>query len=146
MGSFEYWPPHSLPSGWHRFTLFHCPLGQWDIRFEDARYEAIKGDPPEGCTVTELGRYFALECERPGPTFLDAVATTCAHIRDRYGLPMYDLGIENVDEWSSDGLNGWGAKVLGQLALMSVERTNLLGYHTEDLVRFIRTVSHRVED
>ncbi|MEU8900792.1 hypothetical protein [Nocardia sp. NPDC048505] len=132
--------------GFHQFTLFHCPIGWWDIKFEDPRYAAIKRDPPRGCKVTEIGRYFALDCERAAPTLLDAIATTCAHIRERYGLAMYDLGIEDVDEWSSDGLDGWGAKVLGQLALMSVERTELLGYHTEDLVRFIRTVATRRVD
>ncbi|MBT2480273.1 amidase [Streptomyces sp. ISL-94] len=126
------------PPGWQRFTLIHCPVGDWP-GFGDARYDRLKARPPQGCAVEELGGYFALRCERPGVRLLDAVAETCREIRGEYGVLMTDLGIEKLWEWSADGTDGWGAEIVGQLLLMAAERGPKLGYDVEDLVRFLRT-------
>ncbi|WP_225726167.1 MULTISPECIES: hypothetical protein [unclassified Nocardia] len=113
----------------------------WDIKFDDARFDGIKAAPPSGCQVEDAGGYFALECERQAPTLLDAVAELCAEIRADHGLMMSDLGVEKVEEWCSDGLDGWGAKILGQLLLMAIERAPLLGYRIDDLIDFLRTAA-----
>ncbi|MBB5106655.1 hypothetical protein [Streptomyces spectabilis] len=130
-------PPPPLPPGWHRFKLIHCPAGR-PPGFEDPLYDAVKAQPPEGCAVEDFGGYFGLRCERPGVTLLDAVGELCAEIRAGHGLLMTDLGIEKLWEWSSDGTDGWGAEIVGQLLLMAAERGPELGYSQEDLVRFLR--------
>ncbi|GGV54010.1 hypothetical protein GCM10010277_52400 [Streptomyces longisporoflavus] len=62
----------------------------------------------------------------------------CAEIRAEHGLLMTDPGIEKLWEWSSDGTDGWGAEIVGQLLLMAAERGPKLGYDVDDLVRFLR--------
>ncbi|NEC64397.1 amidase [Streptomyces sp. SID9727] len=131
-----------MPSRGHRFTLIHCPVGRRP-RPDCPEYEAIRAAPPEGCRVEEFGAYFGLACERQGATLLDAVAEVCAEIRTGHGLLMTDLGIEKLWEWSSDGTDGWGAEIVGQLLLMAAERGPKLGYGVEDLVRFLRTAAGR---
>ncbi|MFD7260613.1 hypothetical protein [Streptomyces sp. NPDC059874] len=128
------------PPGWQRFTLIHCPVGECP-EFEDTRYDGVKARPPQGCVVEEIGGYFGLRCERPGARLLDAVAGTCAQIREEHGLLMNDLGIEKLWEWSADGPDGWGAEIVGQLLLMAAERGPRLGYGVDDLVRFLRTAA-----
>ncbi|MHC0429662.1 hypothetical protein ACX6XY_05650 [Streptomyces sp. O3] len=134
-GLTAYRPPPPPPPGWHRFNLIHCPVTDHP-RFDDQRYDGIKAAPPEGCVVKDFG-YFGLECERPGATLLDAVAGIVAEIREQHGLLMTDLGIEKLWEWSSDGTDGWGAEIVGQLLLMAAERGRRLGYSGDDLVRFL---------
>lgn len=137
----EAWRPQPPPPpGWHRFTLIHCPVGDWPP-FGDVRYDRIKAGPPQGCVVEEVGGYFGLRCERPGARLLDAVAETCREIRDGHGLLMTDLGIEKLWEWSADGTDGWGAEIVGQLLLMAAERGPKLGYSVDDLARFLRTAA-----
>jgi hypothetical protein len=133
-------PPPPLPPGWHRFTLIHCPVGEYP-RAGDPRYDGLRSAPPEGCRVEDVGEYFGLRCERPGATLLDAVADVCAEIRAEHGVLMTDLGIEKLWEWSSDGTDGWGAEIVGQLLLMAAERGPKLGYSVDDLVRFLRTAA-----
>ncbi len=136
-GLIPYRPKPPPPPGWHRFNLIHCPVAERPA-FDDPRYDGIKADPPEGCTVKDFD-YFGLECERPAPRLLDAVAELCAEIRAEHGLVMTDLGIEKLWEWSADGTDGWGAEIVGQLLLMAAERGPKLGYSVDDLVRFLRT-------
>ncbi len=139
-GMTAYRPPPPLPPGWQRFNLLHCPVVDYP-KFDDPRYDALKARPPEGCEVRDFGGYFGLRCERPGATLLDAVAVLCAEIRAEHGLLMTDLGIEKLWEWSSDGTDGWGAEIVGQLLLMAAERGPALGYSVDDLVRFLRTAA-----
>ncbi|MER5933861.1 hypothetical protein [Streptomyces sp. NPDC002054] len=133
-------PPPPLPPGWQRFTLIHCPV-MGRPGFDDPRYAGLKAQPPQGCTVEDIGGYFGLRCERPGARLLDAVADTCREIRAEHGLLMTDLGIEKLWEWSADGTDGWGAEIVGQLLLMAAERGPRLGYSGDDLVQFLRTVT-----
>ncbi|MFI5632862.1 hypothetical protein ACIA8E_26475 [Streptomyces sp. NPDC051664] len=135
-----YRPPPPLPAGWHRFTLAHCPVAEYP-HADDPRYDGIRARPPEGCAVEDLGSYFGLRCERPAATLLEAVADVCAEIRAEHGLLMTDLGIEKLWEWASDGSDGWGAEIVGQLLLMAAERGPKLGYSTDDLERFLRTAA-----
>ncbi|MGW0392328.1 hypothetical protein ACWDYJ_15835 [Streptomyces sp. NPDC003042] len=133
-------PQPPPPPGWQRFTLIHCPVGEYPP-FDDPRYDRLKARPPQGCAVEDVGGYFALRCERPGERLLDAVAETCREIRAGHGLLMTDLGIEKLWEWSADGPDGWGAEIVGQLLLMAAERGPKLGYSVDDLVRFVRTAA-----
>ncbi|MFI6650794.1 hypothetical protein ACIBI8_24720 [Streptomyces sp. NPDC050529] len=133
-------PPPPLRPGWHRFTLIHCPVGEYP-RVDDPRYDGIRSSPPEGCHVEDVGEYFGLRCERPGVTLLDAVAGVCAEVRAEHGVLMTDLGVEKLWEWSSDGADGWGATIVSQLLLMAAERGPRLGYDVDDLVRFLRTAA-----
>ncbi|MDQ8704717.1 hypothetical protein RCO28_19790 [Streptomyces sp. LHD-70] len=132
-----YRPPPPLPPGRHRFSLVHCPVGP-EPGPGASVYDALRAEPPEGCVVEDFGHYFGLRCERPGKTLLDAVGVLCAEIREEHGLLMTDLGIEKLWEWSSDGTDGWGAAIVGQLLLMAAERAPELGYGPNDLVRLLR--------
>ncbi|MGW8888624.1 hypothetical protein [Streptomyces sp. NPDC055749] len=132
--------PSPPPPGRHRFTLIHCPVGEYP-RADDSRYDGIRAQPPEGCAVEDVGEYFGLRCERAGETLLAAVAEVCAEIRAEHGVLMTDLGIEKLWEWSADGTDGWGAEIVGQLLLMAAERGPRLGYSVDDLVRFLRTAA-----
>ncbi|WP_239516076.1 MULTISPECIES: hypothetical protein [unclassified Streptomyces] len=133
-------PQPPPPPGWQRFTLIHCPVGVGP-GCDDARYDGLKAQPPQGCVPGEIGGYFGLRCERPGARLLDAVADTCAEVRAGHGLLMTDLGIEKLWEWSSDGPDGWGAEIVGQLLLMAAERGPELGYSVDDMARFLRTAA-----
>ncbi|MCJ1680624.1 hypothetical protein MTF65_25400 [Streptomyces sp. APSN-46.1] len=133
-------PQPPPPPGWQRFTLIHCPVEEYP-QFGDPRYDGLKAEPPEGCVVEDVGGYFGLRCERPGARLLDAVADLCGEIRTEHGLLMTDLGIEKLWEWSSDGTDGWGAEIVGQLLLMAAERGPKLGYSVDDLVRFLRAAA-----
>lgn len=133
-----YRPPPPPPPGHHRFALLDTWISAGDARSDDPRYTAIKSALPQGCSVGDFGNSFGLECVRPGADLLDAIAGTCAEIRETHGFLLADVGVEKVEEWSSDGKDGWGATILAQLLLMAVERGQLLGYTSEDLVRFIQ--------
>ncbi|KPI04747.1 hypothetical protein OV450_4115 [Actinobacteria bacterium OV450] len=138
-------PQPPPPPGWHRFTLVHSPVGRAPGH-ADPRYDAIKARPPRGCVPEELVGCFALRCERPGARLLDAVGELCGEVRTGYGLLMTDLGIEELWEWASDGTDGWGAEIVGQLLLMAAERGPRLGYGVDDLVRFLRTAAGSCRD
>lgn len=58
----------------HEFNLLHYPCTYPVPRFDDPRYDALKANPPAGCTPRDFGSVFGLECRRAGPTLLDAVA------------------------------------------------------------------------
>ncbi|MEC3920193.1 hypothetical protein [Nocardia sp. CDC160] len=135
-----YRPPPPPPPGHYRFVLLDTWLGSGDARPDDPRYDAIKVNPPQGCTIGDFIYSFGLECVRPGTDLLDAISSTCSEIRETYGHFLADVGVEKVEEWSSDGRNGWGAKILAQLLLMAVERAHALGYTTDELMEFIRRV------
>ncbi|MRH92788.1 hypothetical protein GFY24_36135 [Nocardia sp. SYP-A9097] len=132
--------PPQLPPGWHRFTLMDSLFGSDGVSPTDSRYETLKSNPPQGCDPRGFVNSFGLECARPGTDLLDAVSSTCADIRAQHGLLLADAGIEQVDEWISDGKDGWGARILVQLLLMSIERGRLLGYTSDDLIRFVQRV------
>lgn len=68
---------------------------------------------------------------------LDAVAGVCAEVRAGHGFLLTDLGVEKLWEFMGDGTDGYGAMITGQLLLMAVHRAELLGYSTDDLVRFV---------
>ncbi|MFI1048119.1 hypothetical protein ACH4U3_20385 [Streptomyces griseoruber] len=86
---------------------------------------------------TDWGYCFALECERPEATLLDAVTDTVAEIRREHGLVMNSLGIEKPQEWCGADKSGYGANITAHLFLMAVHRDALLGYTREDLVRLL---------
>jgi hypothetical protein len=127
-------PPPPVPPGFHRFSLAHEDFT--DGGFADDRYAALRARPPAGCRPVDWG-CFALECERPGRTLLDAVTGTVAEIRREHGLVMNGMGIEKPDEWLGDDKNGHGAEVVGHLLLAAVHRATALGYGRRDLVRLL---------
>ncbi|MFJ8163544.1 hypothetical protein ACIRBY_21835 [Streptomyces sp. NPDC096136] len=133
-------PQPPPPAGWHRFTLVHRPVDDYPAP-DDPCYAALRARPPGGCVPEEADGCFALRCERPGARLLDAVAATCAEIRDGYGLLMADLALARPEEWSADGSDGWGAEAVGQLLLMAAERGPKLGYSVEDLAGFLRVAA-----
>nr|WP_240967474.1 hypothetical protein [Streptomyces composti] len=81
--------------------------------------------------------YFALECERPGRTLLDAVTDTVREVRREHGLLMTGMGVEKPDEWSGTDRNGHAAVIVGHLLLTAAHRARLLGYGRKDLVRLL---------
>ncbi|GHB15652.1 hypothetical protein GCM10010377_01290 [Streptomyces viridiviolaceus] len=127
-------PPPPVPPGFHRFSLVHDAFGH--VGFGDERYAGLRTDPPEGCVPVDRG-CFALECERPGKTLLDAVAGTVSEVRRRYGVVMNSLGIDKPQEWFDVGKNGYAAEILAHLWLMAADRARLLGYGRKDLVRLL---------
>ncbi|MEV6071041.1 hypothetical protein AB0L82_31225 [Nocardia sp. NPDC052001] len=133
--------PPEPPPGYHRFTLIDSLINSEGATPDDPAYTAIRSSPPEGCVPEPLTHCFSLECTRQGTDLLDAISTTCAQIHKDHGLLLTDIGVEKVDEWVTDGKDGWGARILAQLLLMSVERARLLGYTPDDLTRFIHQVT-----
>lgn len=127
-------PPPPVPPGYHRFALADDWLGHGG--FDDDRYASLRENPPVGCTPADWG-FFALECERPGATLLDAVADAVAEIRREHGLVMNSLGIEKPDEWFGDGRDGHKGKIVAHLLLAAVYRARLIGYGREDLLRLL---------
>lgn len=127
-------PPPPVPPGHHRFSLVHEEFGV--AGFDDERYAALRASPPAGCVSADWG-CFALECERPGRTLLDAVTGTVAEIRHEHGLVMNGMGIEKPQEWLGDDKDGYGAEIAGHLLLMAAHRATLLGYGRKDLVRLL---------
>ncbi|MGW3355015.1 hypothetical protein ACWDFL_06295 [Streptomyces bungoensis] len=127
-------PPPPVPAGYHRFFLAHDEFA--GAGFKDERYAGLRAHPPEGCEPVDWG-CFALKCERPGKTLLDAVASTVAEIRREHGLVMNDMGIEKPQEWLGDDKNGYAGQIVGHLLLMAAHRASLLGYGRKDLVRLL---------
>jgi len=125
----------------HEFILLHYPCQYPVPRFDDPRYDAIKASPPTGCTPENFNNMFGLQCQRTAPTLLDAVAEVCAEVNTTHGILLNDLGLEKLWEFAPDGPNGFGATLIGQLLLMAAHRASLLGYTTEDLTRFLNTVT-----
>ncbi|MFF0108846.1 hypothetical protein [Streptomyces hirsutus] len=127
-------PPPPVPAGFHRFSLVH---EEFDAAgFGDERYAGLRERPPDGCLPVDRGS-FALECERPGRTLLDAVAGTVAQVRREHGLVMNSLGIEKPQEWLGDDRDGDAAQIAAHLLLAGVHRARLLGYGRKDLVRLL---------
>jgi hypothetical protein len=131
-------PPPPVPPGFHRFGLAHEAFD--DGGFTDARYASLRDNPPSGCVPADWG-YFALECERPGATLLDAVTDTVAEIRREHGLAMNGLGIEKPGEWFDVDKDGYAAEIVAHLLLMAAHRAALLGYGRDDLARLLDAVS-----
>ncbi|MET8115974.1 hypothetical protein [Streptomyces prasinus] len=128
-------PPPPVPPGFHRFTLVHDAYEAAGAG--DERYAALRASPPEGCVPVDRGR-FALECERPGRTLLDAVAGTVAEVRRDHGLVLNSLGVEKPGEWSDAGsTDGCAAQVVAHLVLSAAHRARLLGCGRRDLVRLL---------
>ncbi|GGV52452.1 hypothetical protein GCM10010293_64810 [Streptomyces griseoflavus] len=128
-------PPPPVPPGFHRFSLVHEEFRA--SGFEDERYAGLLARPPEGCVPVDRG-CFALTCERPGKTLMDAVAGTVAEIRREHGLVMNSLGVEKPQEWfDADTKNGYAAEVVAHLVLMAAHRARLLGYGRKDMARLL---------
>ncbi|GAA3194050.1 MULTISPECIES: hypothetical protein [Streptomyces] len=128
-------PPPPVPPGHHRFSLVHDEFRT--AGFADERYAGLRASPPEGCVPVDWGR-FALTCERPGRTLLDAVAGTVAEIRREHGVVMNSLGVEKPDEWfDADSKDGYAAEIVAHLVLMAAHRARLLGYGRKDVVRLL---------
>jgi hypothetical protein len=125
----------------HEFVLLHYPCQYPMPRFDDPRYDAIKASPPAGCTPDNFNNVFGLQCQRAAPTLLDAVAEVCAEVNATHGILLNDLGLEKLWEFTSDGPNGFSATLVSQLLLMAAHRASLLGYTTDDLTRFLNTVT-----
>jgi hypothetical protein len=123
----------------HKFVRAHVPHGGLPDP-SDPRYDRIRADPPAGCEVTNCEGWFALQCQRPGLTLLDAIANTVAEIHRDYGLTFDDAGITKPFEWFEDGKNGLGARIIAQLLLMAHSRASALGYSADDMKRFIDTL------
>ncbi|MET8896090.1 hypothetical protein [Streptomyces albogriseolus] len=137
-------PPPPVAPGHHRFLLVHEEDGS--CGFEDERYEGLRARPPEGCVPADHG-HFALECERPGKTLLDAVAGTVAEIRREHGVVMNGLGVVGrPGEWPGadtdacvdvDGRDGDAAGRVAHLVLTTAYRSRRLGYGRKELVRLL---------
>ncbi|MFD3627350.1 hypothetical protein ACE1N8_30800 [Streptomyces sp. DSM 116494] len=127
-------PPPPVPPGFHRFPLVHeeFVLGA----FGDERYAGLRERPPKGCVPVDRG-CFALECERPGKSLLDAVAGTVAEIRREHGLVMTGLGVEKPHEWLGSERDGYAAQIVAHLVLMAAHRARLLGYGRKEVVRLL---------
>ncbi|MGW4023571.1 hypothetical protein [Streptomyces sp. NPDC005009] len=127
-------PPPPVPPGFHRFALVHDEFEH--TGFGDERYAGLRARPPEGCVPVDRGG-FALECERPGRTLLDAVAGTVAEVRREHGLVLNSLGVEKPDEWYGADRNGHAGVIAAHLMLTAIHRARLLGYGRKDLVRLL---------
>ncbi|MFC9126217.1 hypothetical protein ACFT4A_05120 [Streptomyces sp. NPDC057099] len=128
-------PPPPVPPGFHQFPLVHDEFRA--TGFGDERYAGLRARPPEGCVPVDRG-CFALECERPGKTLMDAVAATVAEVRREHGLVMNSLGVEKPQEWfDADNKNGYAAQIVAHVVLMAADRARLLGYGRKDLVRLL---------
>ncbi|MGW3990641.1 hypothetical protein [Streptomyces sp. NPDC004830] len=128
-------PPPPARSGFHRFTLVHEEFG--DAPCGDERYAKLRARPPEGCVAVDRG-WFALECERPGRTLVDAVAGTVAEVRRAHGLVMNSLGVDKPQEWcGADRKDGHAAEIVAHLVLMAAGRARQLGYRRKDVVRLL---------
>ncbi|GAA3504768.1 hypothetical protein GCM10019016_118810 [Streptomyces prasinosporus] len=127
-------PPPAVPPGFHRFLLAHdeCEAAG----FGDERYAPLRERPPQGCVPVDRG-CFALECERPGRTLLDAVAGTVAEIRREHGLVMNSLGVEKPRERPAADGDGSAARGVAHLVLTAAHRARLLGYGRKDVVRLL---------
>ncbi|MEU5596760.1 hypothetical protein [Streptomyces sp. NPDC020298] len=127
-------PPPPVPPGYHRFALvddaFEAGL------FDDRRYAALRVNPPEGCVPADWGR-FALDCERPGATLLDAVTDTVAEICREHGLVMNSLGIEKPGEWFGEGKDGFKGQIVAHMLLGAAYRARLIGYGRDELIRLM---------
>ncbi|TQL18918.1 hypothetical protein [Streptomyces sp. SLBN-134] len=128
-------PPPPVPPGFYRFALVHDEFG--DTGFTDERYAGLRARPPEGCVPVDRG-CFALRCERPGRTLVDAVAGTVAEVRREHGLVMNGLGVEKPEEWYDAGhKNGYAAEIVAHLVLMAADRARRLGYGRREVVRLL---------
>lgn len=125
----------------HEFNLLHYPTGATRPGFDDPRFDAIKADPPDGCSPHDFGGIFGLRCRRPAPTLLAAVAAACEETRATHGIQFQDLGVEKLWEWSPDGRDGLGATIVGQLLLMAAHRGEQLGYSVDEMTEFLHTVA-----
>ncbi|MFE2099099.1 hypothetical protein [Streptomyces sp. NPDC059468] len=127
-------PPPPVPPGHHRFALVDDSFDTGD--FGDSRYAGIRANPPAGCVPVDWG-CFALECERPGATLLDAVADTVAEVRQEHGLVMNSLGIEKPEEWYGEGKDGFKGQIVAHLLLRAVHRAGVIGYGRDDLIQLL---------
>lgn len=127
-------PPPPVPRGFHRFPLVHEEFET--AGFGDERYAQVWRHPPKGCVPVDRG-CFALECERPGRTLMDAVAGTVAEIRREHGLVMTGLGVEKPDECLGSDRDGPAARTVAHLLLTAAHRARVLGYGRKDLVRLL---------
>ncbi|MEU6552193.1 hypothetical protein ABZ915_18195 [Streptomyces sp. NPDC046915] len=85
--------------------------------FDDARCARLRAHPPEGCVPVDWGS-FALKCERPGTTLLDAVTDTVAEVRREHGVDLDSLGIEKPEEWFGEGKDGFKGEAVAHLRVI----------------------------
>ncbi|MEU5465427.1 hypothetical protein ACH41C_22865 [Streptomyces althioticus] len=133
-------PPPPLPPGHHRFLLVHeeDEEDEEGCGFGEERYAGLRAGPPEGCVPVDRG-CFALECQRPGRTLLDAVAGTVAEIRRVYGVVMNAVRPDGgPGEWpDTDAARGGAAETVAHLVLTAAHRSRRLGYGRKELVRLL---------
>lgn len=124
----------------HEFQLV---LDPWLDDAAAGRYDDVRANPPEGCSVrdvsSEPGRVY-LECVREAPTRLEAIAQVVAEIRGEYGLPdADDLGIEKLWEFIPEP--EFSHDLIAQLTLMAVRRAEFVGLGAEDVIAFLRAAT-----
>ncbi|MDN3271710.1 hypothetical protein [Streptomyces sp. MA15] len=129
-------PPPPVRPGSHRFVLVHEEDG--GCGFGDERYAGLRARQPEGCVPADHG-HFALECERPGKTLLDAVAGTVAEVRRDHGVVMNSLGVAGrPGKWlDAEGRDGDAPEEVAHLVLTAAHRSRRLGYGRKELVRLL---------
>lgn len=128
-------PPPPPSPGFHRFALVHDTF-DYGGGYGHELYEGLRTHPPSGCEPVDWGG-FALKCERPGRTLLDAVSDTVTEIRREHGVVMNSLGVEDPGDWPDDGADGYGAQIVAHLLLTAAHRGSLLGYGRKELVRLL---------
>ena len=127
-------PPPPAPPGFHRFVLVHDAFG--DAGSDDERYAGVRARPPRGCVPVDRG-CFALKCERPGRTLMDADARTVAEVRREHGLVLTGLGVGKPEEWYGSDRDGHAGVIVTQSLLTAAHRARLLGYGRRDVVRLL---------
>lgn len=125
----------------HRFNLVHDTSLTSGAAFDDPVYDAIKADPPQGCSPEYFMPWFGLSCAREADSKWDAVVDLIAEIRSRFGMVFNDLGVDKMTEWYGvEDPDGFGPELVAHLLAMASERAGLLGLRTDDLIRFLRVV------
>ncbi len=120
----------------HRFTLAH-ELYNETPGAAVPLYHRVQANPPTGVTVEIHHDTLYLQCDRPGPTKLVAMADTIAEIYRDYGLTLNDARIDRPEQWAADGPDGWGIEIVAQLLLMAKARADMLDVSTNDLIGFL---------
>ncbi|MFF2146211.1 amidase [Kitasatospora sp. NPDC058190] len=126
----------------HHFTLT-TSLGT-DAAAAEA-WQQLKSSPPAGCTYDPevFAQPPGLRCEREAPTRLKAVFAVVGEVHTSHGLLLDDLGVENLSEWVSDGVDQPGSPAgihttdtAAQALLLAIDRLRRLGHDADDIATF----------